>query len=111
MSEQKQITILDFLAGLLKPWFGRRFWKGDTWATWKVFLAAVFALPLDAEQLKVFQHHTGREKPDAEGYQEIFAIVGRGGGKSIVAAAVGVFLAVRCSGSTKLWCRAKLRRA
>ena len=94
MSSDKTISVLDFLAGLLRPWFGRRFFRGDTWAVWKVFLSAVFALPLTPEQLATFQRHTGRERPSVEGYQEIFAIVGRGGGKSIIAAAVGVFLAV-----------------
>ena len=36
------------------------FFRGETWGAWRVFLAALFALPLTAEQLATYQRHTGR---------------------------------------------------
>lgn len=94
MTAAKPITILDLMSGLLREWFKPRWLRGDSWAAWKVFLSAVFALPMDATQRATFTRHTGRAQPDPEGYQKIFALVGRGGGKSIIAATVAVFLAV-----------------
>ena len=39
------------------------FFKGDTWAAWRVFLAALFALPMTAEQIAIYRQHTGRTAP------------------------------------------------
>ena len=36
-----------------------------TWARWLVFLKALFALPMSEAELRVYQHHTGREMPPA----------------------------------------------
>ena len=72
--------------------FGSAF-AGATWRAWRVFLAALFGLPISAAELELYQQHTGREAPPAAPTSESFAIVGRRGGKSRVAALVAVFLA------------------
>ncbi len=41
---------------LFGPWFRHR----ATWSTWLLFLKALFALPLTAKELVVFQGLTGR---------------------------------------------------
>jgi Terminase large subunit, T4likevirus-type, N-terminal len=73
--------------------FKRRLLRGDTWAVWKVFLAALFALPMDDTALKLYQHHSGRSAPPTQPFSEAFVIAGRRSGKSLIAALVAVFLA------------------
>ena len=38
------------------------FFRGPTWDAWRVFLAALFGLPLTGEQLTLYTKHTGRTK-------------------------------------------------
>jgi len=45
---------------LAGPWF-----KGESWASWFAFLAAVFGLPLSESQQALYHRHTGRELPPA----------------------------------------------
>ena len=72
--------------------FGAAF-AGATWRPWRAFLAALFGLPLDAAALELYRRHTGRAEPPAAPASEAYAIVGRRGGKSRVAALVAVWLA------------------
>ena len=53
------------------------FFHGDTWGAWRVFLAALFALPLTPEQLALYQHHTGRSTPPAQPSHEAWLVCGR----------------------------------
>ena len=69
------------------------FFKGGTWDSWRVFLAALFALPLNAEQLAIYQLHTGRSTPPSQASHEAWLICGRRSGKSYVLALIAVFLA------------------
>jgi len=72
---------------LFQPWF-----KGSSWNNWKVFLKALFCLPMTAKDKKVFTQFTGREKPPKK-IREAWLPVGRRGGKSLIAALVAVYLA------------------
>jgi hypothetical protein len=64
-----------------------------SWAAWRTFLAALFGLPMDAAQLALYQHHTGRETPPAAQFTEAALICGRRAGKSRILALIAVFLA------------------
>ena len=64
----------------------------DTWRGWRVLLKAMFAQPLDAGELEIFEQLTGRATAPTEVAREVWAIVGRRGGKSIIAALVAVYL-------------------
>jgi hypothetical protein len=75
--------------------FGEHFHHG-TWDAWRTFLAALFALPLTPEQLKVYQRHTGRSAPPTEPAQEAWLVCGRRAGKSLILATIAVFLAAFC---------------
>ena len=72
--------------------FGQHF-TAETWAAWLAFLAALFALPLTDEQLKLFQQFTGRITPPGSPFREAWLCIGRRGGKSFVLACIAVFLA------------------
>lgn len=73
---------------LFASWFDR----GD-WTAWWAFLAAVFGLEMDEEQLALFKAHTGRDRPPESAVREAWLIIGRRGGKSFVVALIAVYLA------------------
>ena len=84
---------MNILAALDDPaLFGPHF-RGDTWRPWRSFLAALFALPMDAEALALYQTHTGRAEPPMAPFKEAALVIGRRGGKSRVLALIAVFLA------------------
>jgi len=62
-----------------------------TWAAWLVFLRALYGLPMDADDLKRFEQHTGRTTPRPGGYAEAVAIVGRQAGKSQITSALAAY--------------------
>jgi hypothetical protein len=68
---------------------------GLSWAVWRVFLAALFALPMAEPALEVFRRHTGRTTPPTSPVREAWPIVGRRGGKSRIAALVAMYLGSR----------------
>ncbi|MGE0750815.1 MAG: hypothetical protein AB7K64_09535 [Variibacter sp.] len=91
MSRRRISSILDATAdpNLFAPWFKDR----ATFAAWFAFLAALFALPMTAEQLAVYQRCTGRTAPPTAPASEAWLVCGRRAGKSFVLALVAVFLA------------------
>ena len=72
--------------------FARHF-RGESWAEWKVFLAALFAEPADEAGLAVYRERTGRTAWPTAPFTEAAVIVGRRGGKSRTLALVAVYLA------------------
>jgi hypothetical protein len=85
-----RITILDAVddANLFAPWFREQ----ATWAAWRAFLAALFALKMSSEQLAIYQHCTGRSAPPTQPATEAWLVCGRRGGKSFILALCAVFL-------------------
>jgi Trypsin-like peptidase domain len=83
-------SILDALGDpdLFAPHF-----KGPSWKGWKVFLAALFALPMDDDAAQLFRQCTGRSVAPAGPFTEAALIVGRRGGKSRVLALIATYLA------------------
>lgn len=84
---------MDIIAALDDPLLFAPHFRGETWAAWSVFLRALFALPLDADELAIYTEHTGRADPPSRQQAEAALIVGRRGGKSRMLALVAVFLA------------------
>ena len=73
--------------------FGRFFLDLSTWAAWEAFIAALFGLRLTDGQLAIYRRHTGRQLPPLGPAREAWLVVGRRGGKSRIAALIGVYLA------------------
>lgn len=65
--------------------------SGDSWKSWKAFLAGLFGLPLTGGLRDIYERHTGRK--DVAEVQEAWAICGRRSGKTEIGAVTGVFLA------------------
>ena len=84
------LTILDTMRdpALFGPWF-----RGESWQAWRVFLSALFGLPLDKKSLAIFQKHTGRKNAPTSPAKEGWLVAGRRGGKSRMAALAAAFLA------------------
>ena len=74
--------------------FGTWFRDPTTWRVWRVYLSALFALPLDADQLALFQEFTGRQTAPTTEFNESYLICGRRSGKSAVLAVTAVFLSI-----------------
>ena len=66
-----------------------------SWKPWLAFLSALYGLKMSDEDLELFRKHTGRDKPQEDGYAEGTAIVGCQSGKSQIAELVGVYEAAR----------------
>ncbi len=64
-----------------------------TWAAWRAFLCALFALPMSEAQLATYQQCSARQDPPTAQATEAWLVVGRRGGKSFTLALVAVFLA------------------
>jgi hypothetical protein len=75
---------------LFKAWFK----DPATWRNWFVFLRALFALPIEAdEDLAVYTRCTGRAVPSAAPAEEGWLICGRRSGKSFILDRIAVYLA------------------
>ena len=65
-----------------------------TWAAWIVVLKAAFAIPLTPEELAIFKQVAGGRSLPLTRVRELWCIIGRRGGKSRIAAALAVFIAL-----------------
>ena len=74
--------------------FGQFIKDQSTWTNWKIVLKSFFGLPLISEEFRVFQELTNRTESPKDRCDELWLIIGRRGGKSFIAALLGVFLAI-----------------
>ncbi|PSH68542.1 hypothetical protein CU102_12315 [Phyllobacterium brassicacearum] len=74
---------------IFAPWFR----KPETYRGWFAFLTALFGLPMDDEQLELYQKHTGRKDAPTDAQREAWLVIGRRGGKSFHMALIAVYLA------------------
>jgi len=70
-----------------------RFKKLESWASWLVVLKTIFGLAMTADDLVIFNRHTGRASPPTGGTKETYLIIGRRGGKSFISALITCFIA------------------
>jgi hypothetical protein len=83
---------MDILDAIRDPeLFGPWFQDTTTWKSWRTFIGALFALPVEDKDL--YGRCTGGRPLPTKQAREAFLVVGRRGGKSFVCAMVGVFLA------------------
>ena len=68
----------------------------ETWQTWDTTLKAAFGLELNREEARAFAAVAGSRSPPAKRVRELWAIVGRRGGKSRMAALIACYLALFC---------------
>ncbi len=72
---------------------GAAFGDLATWKTWLAVLVSAFGGQLDRNQRRAFKAVAGSRKPPRRKVQELWCVIGRRGGKSRIAAALGVYAA------------------
>lgn len=92
MPAKRPITIVDAIRH--KQLFGSlpAFESLKTWVGWLAWLKAIFALPMDEQELAIYRQCTGRSEPPAKQPSEIYTIVGRRGGKSFISSLTACFI-------------------
>ena len=87
---RRPLTILEAMAdpAIFAPWF-----QGGSWAAWRVFLSALFGLPMNKVAMEIYQQSARRSNAPLSPAKEAWLVVGRRGGKSLLSALVAVFLA------------------
>ncbi len=85
----KAINIIDAIddPALFKGWL-----HGFDMTAWRVFHKSVFGLPMTSSEAEIFRACTGRQLLPGRRSLEVFAPVGRRGGKSANAALLAVFM-------------------
>src|SRR4051794_10891531 len=73
--------------------FARWFSTPESWQAWRVFLQALFALPMNEDEAALFRSCTGRQSVPTEPFQEAWLVCGRRAGKSFILALVATYLA------------------
>lgn len=63
----------------------------DSWNAWRALLSGFEGLPLDDDELALWQALTGREAAPDSPADELWLAIGRRGGKSFIAALLAVF--------------------
>lgn len=79
-------TVLALMTRPLGAVFG-----GPTWATWRAVLRAAFALDLTPDERAVVEELTGRQVLPTAPVRELWLLLGRRSGKSIIAALIAVW--------------------
>lgn len=67
--------------------------EGDSWRAWRALLIAGMGEPLTEEERAIFRDLTGRPREPEERVDELWAIVGRRGGKTRAAAVLAAYIA------------------
>jgi hypothetical protein len=66
----------------------------STWEAWKVFLKALFGIPItDKAEKRLFRQCTGLKKPGSSPAKEAYVIAGRRSGKSYISSIIAGYLA------------------
>jgi hypothetical protein len=65
----------------------------ESWQTWRAVLKAAFGLELNRDEARAFASVAGSRAPPTKRVRELWAIIGRRGGKSQMAALIAVYLA------------------
>jgi len=85
------VTFTEFFDGPLTKcgWFAE-----DTWSVWRVTGKAIFGEKLNKAEREIFTRFTGRTMPPTSQVKELWAIVGRRGGKGSFVASICIYLSL-----------------
>jgi len=75
------------------PSLAGKYFEGASWTNWRVFIKALFGLPMTDDDLPIYRTYTGRTTPPDSQFTEAELVIGRRGGKSRILATIAVFLA------------------
>src|SRR5262252_9736121 len=75
---------------------------GESWAAWRALLLSAMGEKLKPAELEHYKRLTGRSEPPSERASELWAIVGRRGGKSRAIATLLAYIGTLCDHQAKL---------
>ncbi len=87
------VKLVTMRQALEDPGYFGSFLGGDSWRAWRVLLIAALGEALDAEERAIFKGLTGRKREPLAPVDEIWAAIGRRGGKSQAMAVLSAYLA------------------
>jgi len=64
------MTPINIIRALNDPKVFGRYFRAESWNVWRVFLAALFGLPLTHDQLQLYKQFTGRSTAPTSPLQE-----------------------------------------
>ena len=67
---------MNILQALDDPKVFGDFFRASTWVAWRVFLAALFGLPMTEDQLAIYRRFTGRSTPPTKALHEAWLVIG-----------------------------------
>jgi hypothetical protein len=73
---------------------GASFGDAVSWKTWRVVLKSCFGIALSRDEARTFASVAGSRAPPTQRVRELWAVCGRRGGKSKIAAALAVYFAL-----------------
>ncbi|MGZ9410842.1 MAG: hypothetical protein ACXW3J_09480, partial [Methylocystis sp.] len=86
-------AIVTMRAALSDPDLFGTILAGESWAAWRILLIAAMGEPLTDDERETFKTLTGREREPLERVDELWAIIGRRGGKTRAIAVLGAYIA------------------
>jgi hypothetical protein len=87
------MTVITTTAAIDDPHLLAGSFAGESWSTWRVVLRAAEGLPLDDDQRQAFVAVAEREPPTKR-VRELWAVIGRRGGKDSIASAIATAAAM-----------------
>jgi hypothetical protein len=93
---------MDIIRALDDPDLFGKFFTGDSWDGWRTILKATFAIPMNEVETAFFKSVAGDRLAPTEAVRELWAVVGRRGGKDSVASVVAAFAAAMFNQQHKL---------
>ena len=66
----------------------------STFKAWFTALKAMFGLPMDDEELRIYRECTGRDEPPTAAFQIVWLVIGRRGAKSLMMSVIAVYKAI-----------------
>jgi hypothetical protein len=84
----KEATVVQLMNRVLADTFAH-----ESWSAWRTVLSAAFGLPLTDDQLALFKDVSYRETAPTEQASELWLLLGRRSGKSIIAALIALYFA------------------
>ena len=94
--------IVTMRAALYDPDLFGRMLDGESWAAWRALLIAAMGEELTDAERAIFEALTGREREPLERVDELWAIVGRRGGKTRSVGVAAAYIAALCDHADKL---------
>ncbi|MFO1126450.1 MAG: hypothetical protein U1E25_14990 [Methylocystis sp.] len=86
-------ALVSMRAALSDPDLFGRVLEGESWAAWRILLISAMGEPLSEDERAIFQSLTGREREPLERVEELWAIIGRRGGKTRAIAVLAAYIA------------------